>query len=100
MENNTLLKKDVIITQGFVDAVEAQIDIPYGVLDGDITSSAKSAFFNELNEIKTYYSIYKQGTTFMTEGSNSDYVPSQVRYKKAKSLIERKPGSCFLRLWI
>lgn len=87
--------KDVIITQDFVDAVEAQIDIPYGVLDGDITSSAKSAFFNELNEIKAYYLVYAHGATFPTEGSNSDYIPSQVRCKKAKSLIDKEARFMF-----
>ena len=70
-------------------------DIPYGVLSDDITSTLRNDFFNELGKIKNYYSIYKEGKDFTTEGSNGDYIPSQLRIKKAAGLIDKEARFMF-----
>lgn len=89
----------VATTQGIPmddsEAIEAYKDIPYAVLEEDIASSIRADFFNELSIIKRYYSIYRQGASFSTEGSNGDYVPSAVRYKKIKSLIDKEARFMF-----
>jgi hypothetical protein len=62
-------------------------DIPYGVLDEDIFGTLKGEFFQELGEIKHYYDVYNSGNEFVAEGTNGDYVPSNVRYKKIRKII-------------
>lgn len=77
------------------DIIEAYRDIPYAVLEEDLKSSIRSDFFNELSSIKHYYNIYAKGAKFVTEGSNNDYVPSKVRYKRVKTLIDKEARFMF-----
>lgn len=77
------------------ELIEAYKDIPYAVLEDDIISSIRSDFFNELSEIKHYYKVYNKGASFTTEGSNGDYTPSQTRYKKIKTLIDKEARFMF-----
>jgi hypothetical protein len=62
-------------------------DIPYAVLDEDISGTLRNEFFQELGEIKHYYKAYDRGIKFTTEGSGGDYVPSNIRYKKIRKII-------------
>lgn len=74
---------------------EAYTDIPYAVLEEDLTSSERTSFFSELSEIKNLYKIYKKGADFTTEGANGDYIPSDIRYRKVKSLIDKEARFMF-----
>ena len=70
-------------------------DIPYAVLDDDISGTLREDFFHELGKIKKFYQIYKKGMDFVTDGSNGDYVPSQLRFKKAAVLINKEARFMF-----
>lgn len=70
-------------------------DIPYGVLDDDISGTLRNDFFAELGKIKSYYEIYKKGIDFTIDGSNGDYIPSQLRFKKAAGLINKEARFMF-----
>ena len=70
-------------------------DIPYAVLDDDISGTLREDFFHELGKIKKFYQIYKQGMDFTTDGSNGDYIPSQLRFKKAAGLINKEARFMF-----
>lgn len=70
-------------------------DIPYAVLDEDISGTLREDFFHELGKIKKFYQIYKQGMDFTTDGTNGDYIPSQLRFKKAAGLINKEARFMF-----
>lgn len=76
-------------------AVTVYRDIPYAVLSDDLPSYLKQEFFDELGEIKRYYDVYHRGSEFLPEGSNGDYVPSALRFKKCKSLIDKEARFLF-----
>ena len=69
--------------------------IPYSVIADDLTSVQKDAHYAEMQEIVNLYAAYKKGEEFLTEGSNADYVPSQLRYKKAASIINKEARFLF-----
>lgn len=75
--------------------VTAYNDIPYFVIDDDIDKTEKESYFNEVNSIIGYYNDYKKGVEFFAEGSNGDYVPSQIRFKKISNIINKEARFLF-----
>lgn len=69
--------------------------IPYNVISKDLPDYLKNDFYKELGEILEYYNIYKHGAEFAIEGTNGDYVGSDVRYKKCKYLIDKEARFLF-----
>ena len=69
--------------------------IPYFLLDEELSSSMRSKYEREFTQINKLYNIYNKGSVFVTEGSNSDYVPSKLRYKKAKMIINKEARFLF-----
>lgn len=78
-----------------VTIVTAYSIIPYNVIAEDISEYMKNDFFNELGEIVKLYEVYHQGAEVVTEGTNADYTPSDVRYKKTKNLIDEEARFLF-----
>lgn len=84
--------------QMFEDEVEdycAYPSIPYFLFEDEMSSGAREAYNVELHQIRKYYSIYKKGNCFMTEGSNQDYIPSTLRYKKAAMIVNKEARFLF-----
>lgn len=77
------------------EVITAYSDIPYGVISTELEGQAKVDFEAQLAKIKECYSIYKKGAPFNSEGSNGDYTPSDLRYKKSKSLIDKEARFLF-----
>ena len=72
-------------------------DVPYSLIDkvfGDNQNVANS-FKNEFGQIKDFYYIYRAGNEFITEGSNGDYIPSALRYKKASMILNKEARFLF-----
>lgn len=76
------------------EVIKAYNRIPYGLLNAEIEGSAKDTL-DEFTQICEYYRIYKDGAKFSVEGSNGDYVPATLRYKMAKSLIDKEARFLF-----
>lgn len=68
--------------------------IPYGLINEEVSGYTNDVLA-ELTEICRYYKIYKDGASFITEGSNGDYVPSNLPYKMAASLINKEARFLF-----
>ena len=68
--------------------------IPYGLINQE-TEGYSNDVLAELTKICEYYKIYKQGASFTTEGSNGDYVPSQLAYKMCASLVNKEARFLF-----
>lgn len=64
--------------------------IPYFLLEEDFDKVVSDNFKNEFEQIMRYYQIYQLGADFATEGSNGDYVPSKLRYKKSRLILNKE----------
>lgn len=84
----------VIKAENSTEVLTAFSRIPYALINAEISGSAKD-FLTEMTEICGYYKVYKKGAKFTTEGANGDYVPAQLRYKMAASLINKEARFLF-----
>jgi len=69
--------------------------IPWAMMQKDFDVNMCKSFQNEFVQILRYYYVYKQGMDFSVEGSNGDYTPSKLRYKKAAMLLNKEARFCF-----
>lgn len=90
---NTEVRKDR--TQ--IEVVKALSDFPYFVLRNEETLRAQgyNTYIKEIQQIKSYYIDYEQGAVFIPEGSGGDYVPSDLRFKLTKTLIDKEARFMF-----
>lgn len=86
MQNQMNLKNESVIT--------AYRNIPYSVISEDMTSEGKTDYFLEVEEIINLYAAYKKGVKFFTEGAKN-YIPSDIRFKKAASIINKEARFLF-----
>lgn len=77
-----------------VEVTKALASFPYFVLKNEITVGY-NLYTKELLEIKQNYLDYKKGAEFYTEGSSGDYQPSDIRFKIAKTLIDKEARFMF-----
>lgn len=68
--------------------------IPYGLINEEVSGYTNDVL-TELTQICGYYKVYKEGAKFITEGSNGDYIPSNLPYKMAASLINKEARFLF-----
>lgn len=80
--------------QPVMDAVIALSSYPYFVLNREIKTGG-NLYRSELIEIKQNYLDYKYGSEFYPEGSAGDYQPSNIRFKKSKTLIDKEARFMF-----
>lgn len=78
-----------------MDLFYAYPTIPYQLIEGEVGEKQKSSYVSEFTRILWLYSIYKKGKRFVPEGSNSDYVPSLLRYRKASMIINKEARFLF-----
>lgn len=77
-----------------VEVTRALASFPYFVLKNEVTTGY-NLYTKELLEIKQNYLDYKKGADFYTEGSSGDYQPSNIRFKIAKTLIDKEARFMF-----
>lgn len=77
-----------------VEVTKALASFPYFVLKNEI-ETGYNLYTRELLEIKQNYLDYKKGAEFYTEGSGGDYQPSNIRFKIAKTLIDKEARFMF-----
>lgn len=93
-EENTMLEQQEKANDVERMKYMASLNIPYFIIneeDEDFCSEWK----NEFTEIMNYYYIYKLGNEFRPEGSNNDYIPSVVRFKKAAKILNKEARFAF-----
>lgn len=78
-----------------ISTVTAYNIIPYNVIKDDIVEATRFEFFQELGEIVKLYEAYRKGAEFTVEGSNGDYVSSELRYKRGASIINKEARFLF-----
>lgn len=68
--------------------------IPYSLISREITGPVND-LLAELTEICKYYKIYSEGAGFTTEGTNGDYMPSQLKYKLSAMMVDKEARFLF-----
>lgn len=71
--------------------------IPTSLISEELAGVYGSTLLQELGELIKLYEAYDSGVEFTTEGSNGDYAPSQLRYKKGASLINKEARFLFAK---
>lgn len=79
---------------GNVEVISAFRRIPYNLISKEL-GEYSDEFLADLGNIMKFYSIYRNGADFFAEGSNGDYVPSDLHYKMAASLIDKEARFLF-----
>lgn len=77
------------------DIVTAFKDIPYFILSKELKVGMNDTIIKEFTEIKALYKLYEKGSDFVTEGSCGDYVPTKMKYKIARTLIDKQARFMF-----
>ncbi len=77
-----------------IETMRALTGFPYFVLKKEM-ETGYNQYTKEILEIKQNYIDYKKGAKFYPEGSSGDYVPSDVRFKIAKTLIDKEARFMF-----
>lgn len=74
--------------------ITANNNIPYALLREELKDDAIEAL-EELEQIYSFYNVYERGVDFTTEGTNGDYIPSDLNFKIAASLINKEARFLF-----
>lgn len=77
------------------EVITAYTQIPYFLMDEEFSSSVIKEYKNDFQQIARFYTIYKKGNSFVTEASNGDYLPSDLRYKKSAMIINKEARFLF-----
>jgi len=75
-------------------AVQGDV-FPMDFLARTIGTKAGNARKQEMREIQQYYTVYRDGMRFATEGTSGDYVPAALHYKMAAALIDKQARFLF-----
>lgn len=84
----------VNVIQYLSDNVKAMA-LPQFIFKKELQGLYGSTVLRELGELIGYYDVYESGAEFATEGSNGDYIPSQLRYKQINSMINKEARFLF-----
>lgn len=80
--------------QNRLETIKAIQRFPYFVINREMETGYHQ-YQQEMMEIQQNYIDYKKGAEFYTEGSSGDYVPSNIKFKIAKTLIDKEARFMF-----
>ena len=86
-----------------VDIVANSLRVPFSLISTELEGLYGSQLLAEMQEIIGYYRVYEKGADFKTEGSKGDYIPSDLRFKQASTLVNKEARFLFSRspdLWV
>lgn len=91
-----MLQEEIMQAQNEIDEeLVAYQDSPFFFISEDDDFKVSGDFQREYTEIKGFYRKYKRGSSFVAEGSNLDYIPSDLRYKKAAMIVNKEARFLF-----
>ena len=86
-----------------IDVVASGLRVPYSLISDELEGLYGSQVLSEMAEIIEYYQVYDHGANFKTEGSKGDYIPSDLKFKQASTLINKEARFLFSHspdLWV
>lgn len=78
-----------------VEVITSYNNVPYFLVGDELNISEKTEYNAEMAQINEYYKQYRKGVEFISEGSNGDYVPSNLKFKKASSILNKEARFLF-----
>ncbi len=78
-----------------ISVITSYNNVPYFIIEDDLQELGQQDYIEEVAEINEYYEAYEKGMDFNTEGSNGEYIPSDVKFKKASSIINKEARFLF-----
>lgn len=69
--------------------------IPYSLISAEAGPEVAKNTLAEITQICLYYKAYRKGVNFSVEGTNGDYVPANLRYRMAATLINKEARFLF-----
>lgn len=88
-------EEKVIAAEENTEVLMAFNRIPYSLISAEVGPEVAHNTLGELTEICKYYKAYKKGIDFTVEGTNGDYIPANLRYKMASTLINKEARFLF-----
>lgn len=85
----------IIEAENSTEVLTAFNRIPYSLINSEVGPAVAKDTLTELTEICGYYKAYKKGAEFTVEGTNGDYLPANLRYKMAATLINKEARFLF-----
>ena len=85
------------------EAIIPQIRVPMSLLSEEISGVYGSTLLASRQRILSYYAVYDIGADFKAEGTNGDYVASDLRFKQAASLVNKEARFLFSKhpdIWV
>ena len=76
-----------------IEYMYVQKTIPQSIVQDEIEDIG--AYNLRMQKIQGWYDIYKNGAKFTTEGTNGDYIPAELKFKKAARLINKEARFLF-----
>lgn len=73
---------------------KAMSDFPYFVINREM-ESGQGLYLEQLRKTVINYHNYKNGVVYYPEGTHGDYVPSNVKFKLIKTLIDKESRFMF-----
>lgn len=70
-------------------------NVPYFIIEDDLEELGQQDYVTEVAEINDYYLAYEKGMDFTTEGTNGEYIPSDVKFKKSASILNKEARFLF-----
>lgn len=78
-----------------VEVITSYNNVPYFLVGDELNVSEKTEYNTEMAQINEYYKQYRKGVEFISEGSNGDYIPSNLKFKKASSILNKEARFLF-----
>lgn len=69
--------------------------MPQNIIDVELEGLYGSKVLSEFADLLRFYDIYDNGAKFLTEGSNGNYVPSDLRFREIASIINKEARFLF-----
>lgn len=85
------------------EVIIPQIRVPMSLLSEEISGVYGSTLLASIQRILSYYTVYDIGADFKAEGTNGDYVASDLRFKQAASLVNKEARFLFSKhpdIWV
>ena len=71
-----------------IEKLDRVLNIPHGLIKAELEGLYGTSVLQDMQNIIDLYEVYEHGAEYKAEASK-DYVPANLRYKKAKSLIDK-----------